>query len=141
MRTTELLIKKLKEFEGLRLEAYIDAAGVPTIGYGHTKGVRICDRITPYWADELLKKDVAQVEYEVSQLGVARTPGQMDALVSFAFNLGIGRLLHSTLLKCIREGRSMHVIRKEFLRWVNANGKPMPGLKKRREWEAKRFFE
>jgi lysozyme len=141
MRASESLIQKLKEFEGLRLEAYLDAAGVPTIGYGHTHHVTLGDRLTEYWADQLLREDVRNVVRDISQLGVVRTQGQMDALVSFAFNLGIGRLLRSTLLKKIRSGASMHQIRKEFMRWVYADGKRLKGLEKRRQWEANRFFE
>ena len=135
------MIQKLKEFEGLRLEAYLDAAGVPTIGYGHTRHVTLGDRLTEYWADQLLREDVRNVVRDISQLGVVRTQGQMDALVSFAFNLGIGRLLRSTLLKKIRSGASMHQIRKEFMRWVYADGKRLKGLEKRRQWEANRFFQ
>ena len=134
-------MKKLMEMEGLRLEAYRDAAGVLTIGYGHTKGVREGDRISAYWAKELLKRDVEEVAYEVLALNVARTEGQLDALVSFAFNLGFGRLCRSTLLKVIRRGGSRNQIRREFKRWVFADGKKLKGLEKRREWEAKRFFE
>ena len=141
MKASESLIQKLKEFEGLRLEAYIDAAGVPTIGYGHTHHVTLGDRLTEYWADQLLREDVRNVVRDISQLGVVRTQGQMDALVSFAFNLGIGRLLRSTLLKKIRSGASMHQIRKEFMRWVYADGKRLKGLEKRRQWEANRFFQ
>ena len=141
MRASESLIQKLKEFEGLRLEAYLDAAGVPTIGYGHTHHVTLGDRLTEYWADQLLREDVRNVVRDISQLGVVRTQGQMDALVSFAFNLGIGRLLRSTLLKKIRSGASMHQIRKEFMRWVYADGKRLKGLEKRRQCEANRFFQ
>lgn len=127
--------------EGLRLEAYEDAAGVPTIGYGHTKDVRMGDRISEYWAKELLRDDIEVAEQQVKELGVARTEGQLDALTSFVFNLGIGRLKESTLLRVIREGGSKQQIRKEFKRWVYAGGKKLPGLVTRREWEAKRFFE
>ena len=134
-------MKKLMEMEGCRLEAYEDEAGVPTIGYGHTKGVRMGDRISEYWAKELLREDIEEVEWQVKGLHVARTEGQLDALVSFAFNLGIGRLSRSTLLKVIREGGSKGAIMREFKRWVFAGGKKMPGLVKRRAWEAKRFFE
>ena len=129
------------EMEGCRLEAYKDAAGVPTIGYGHTKNVRMGDRITQYWAKEMLREDIEEAEWLVKELGVARTEGQLDALVSFVFNLGIGRLKRSTLLKTIREGGSKAQITKEFKRWVYADGKLLPGLVKRREWEARRFFE
>ena len=141
MTTTEILLQKLMEMEGLRLEAYEDAAGVPTIGYGHTKNVRMGDKISEYWAKEMLREDIEEAEWQVKELGVAKTEGQLDALVSFVFNLGIDRLKTSTLLKVIRNGGSMQQIKKEFKRWVFAGGKKLPGLVKRREWEAKRFFE
>ena len=141
MTTTEILFEKLMEMEGCRLEAYKDAAGVPTIGYGHTKNVRMGDRISQYWAKEMLREDIEEAEWLVKELGVVKTEGQLDALVSFVFNLGIGRLTRSTLLKVIRKGGSMQQIKKEFKRWVFAGGKQLPGLVKRREWEARRFFE
>ena len=141
LRTTEILIEKLMEMEGLRLEAYRDAAGVLTIGYGHTRGVREGDRISAYWAKELLREDVEEVAKNVLSLGVARTEGQLDALTSFAFNVGFGRLCRSTLLKTIRRRGSRNQIKREFKRWVYADGKRLRGLEKRREWEAKRFFE
>ena len=142
MKTTEKLLNQMMVFEGLKLKAYRDAAGVLTIGYGHTgKDVCVGDRISPYWAKELLVKDVAEVEKAVSELQVARTEGQLDALVSLAFNIGIERLKGSTLLEVIREGGSKQQIKKEFKRWVYAGGKRLRGLELRREWEAKRFFE
>jgi lysozyme len=141
MITTEILLIKLMEFEGLRLKAYKDAAGVPTIGYGHTHNVRMGDRITSWYAKDLLSEDIAYFEDEVRKLNVVRTEGQLDALVSFSFNLGIDRLKKSTLLKVIREGGSKSQIKREFKRWVYADGKKLRGLERRREWEAKRFFE
>ena len=141
MKTTERLITQLKMMEGLRLTAYRDAAGVLTIGYGHTQGVREGDRISEYWANELLAEDVARVAVAVKELKVARTEGQLDALVSLAFNIGIEALKRSTLLKVIRSGGSNADIKREFRRWVYCKGKKLPGLVKRREWEAKRFFE
>ena len=141
MKTTERLLNQLMVMEGLRLEAYEDAAGVPTIGYGHTKDVRMGDRISEYWAKELLRDDIDEAERQVKELKVARNEAQLDALTSFVFNLGIGRLKESTLLRVIREGGSKQQIRKEFKRWVYAGGKKLPGLVTRREWEAKRFFE
>ena len=77
----------------------------------------------------------------VRRLKVARTQGQFDALVSFAFNVGIGRLMRSALLRVIREGGSKSAITREFKRWVYGGGKKLKGLELRREWEAKRFFE
>ncbi|MCR5181384.1 MAG: lysozyme [Bacteroidaceae bacterium] len=141
MKPSKQLFQKLKEFEGLRLEAYLDAAGVPTIGYGHTKDVRMGDRISAYWAEELLQRDVERVAKEVEALHVAQTQGQLDALVSFAFNLGTARLRRSTLLRVIREGRGPETIRREFCRWVFAAGRRQPGLVRRRQWEADRYEE
>ena len=142
MEASKILIKQIKAFEGLRLEAYRDAAGVLTIGYGHTgSDIRAGDRISVYWALELLKNDLGATEAAVRRLHVARTQGQFDALVSFAFNLGIQRLQGSTLLKVIRGGGSRQQIRREFKRWVYAGGKRLKGLERRREWESRRFFE
>ena len=129
------------EMEGLRLEAYQDAAGVPTIGYGHTKNVRVGDRISEYWAKELLREDIEEAEWQVKELRVAKTEGQLDALVSFVFNMGIGRLQKSTLLACIRQHQPQGVIREQFLRWVYGGGRRLPGLVKRRTWEYRRFLE
>ena len=140
MKASDVLIKKLKEFEGLRTEAYLDAAGVPTIGYGHTGDVSLGDIISEYWAEYLLRKDLYETELEVDKLGLAKTQGQFDALVSFAFNLGIARLKRYTLLKAVRQRSNRNVIRREFKKWVYAKGKQLPGLVKRREWEADRFF-
>ena len=132
---------QLMMMEGLRLTAYRDATGVPTIGYGHTKGVRMGDRISEDWARKLLRQDVAEVERQVKAMRVASSEGQLDALVSFAFNVGIGRLRRSTLLRLIREGGTKLQIQREFKRWVYAGGQRLRGLELRREWEARRFFE
>ena len=141
MLTSELLFEKLKEFEGLRLEAYEDAGGLPTIGYGHTYNVRMGDKISEYWAEELLKKDIEIAERNVLELGVCKRQGQLDALVSFVFNLGIGNLKRSTLLKAILAGLPRETIDKEFRRWVYAGGKRMKGLVARRQWEVDRYYD
>ena len=141
MKTTDILLKKIMEFEGCRLKAYRDAAGVATIGYGHTKGVRMGDMITAWCAKEYLRQDIEEAEHLVAELGVARTVGQLEALTDFVFNLGIARLRQSTLLKKIRQRRPKREIRAEFMRWVYASGRRMPGLVKRRTWEANRYFE
>ena len=139
--TSELLFAKLKEFEGLRLKAYQDAAGVWTIGYGHTHNVRRGDVISQFYAEEMLRLDILQCQRQVLRLGVCTTQGQLDALVSFVFNMGIGRLQKSTLLGCIRRHADGEVIREQFLRWVLGDGRRLPGLVKRRTWECQRFFE
>lgn len=142
MDISYMLLDKLKEFEGLRLEAYRCAGGKLTIGYGHTgSDVREGDRISQYWAEELLKADVAKVAEQVQRMGVAHTQGQFEALVSFAFNIGVERLRTSKLLRLIRRQDSYRNIKAEFKRWVFAGGKKLAGLEHRREWEVCRFFE
>ena len=130
MQISELAFEKIKAFEGCRLTAYQDAAGVWTIGYGHTKGVKPGDKISQYWADDCLRQDIEQVE------------AQIDELVSFVFNVGIGKFKESTLLKYIRAGRSEDDIKWQWRRWIYAGNPPrtLPGLIKRREWESIRFF-
>jgi lysozyme len=141
MRISDICLKKLKELEGLRTKAYYCPGGKLTIGYGHTgPDVRPGDVISEYWAEHLLKADLYDTEKAVDELGDFNQP-QFDALVSFAFNLGIWNLKTSTLLKTIQGGGSHSQIKKEFRKWIYAGGKPQPGLVKRREWEAKRFFE
>lgn len=150
MLTSEILFEKIKQFEGCKLEAYKDAAGVPTIGYGHTYHVRMGDKISQYYAEDMLRRDIEQAERQVLALGVCKTQGQLDALTDFVFNLGISKLQRSTLLSRARsyvehpneylEEEWKTAIRYEFGRWVYAGGKRLNGLCRRRNWEARRFF-
>jgi len=140
MQTTEILFEKLKSFEGCRLQAYQDAAKVWTIGYGHTKGVKKGDNITQVEAEAYLREDVEEVEGQILALNLNLTQPQFDALVSFVYNVGIGAFKESTLLRFIREGRSENEIKKQFRSWVYSNGRTLPGLVMRREWESIRFF-
>lgn len=139
-KASEELIEALKRFEGLRLKAYRCPAGVLTIGYGHTGGVAEGQRITARTADTLLRNDLHRYESYVNDLGVCGTQGQFDALVDFAYNLGCNALGNSTLLLKIRQGAEEDEIRRQFARWVNAGGRRQPGLVKRRQWEADRYF-
>lgn len=141
MEASEVLIEKIKEFEGCRLKAYKDSAGVWTIGYGHTHGVKSGQLITQAQADSLLHGDLLPVEKYVDGLVVCRSQGEFDALVDFAFNLGTGNLASSTLLAKIRAGAATEDIQDQFRRWVYAGGKKLNGLVKRREWEAQRWTE
>ena len=140
MQITDTLLQKLMEMEGCRLSAYRDEGGVPTIGYGHTRGVRMGDRINPQQARHWLLQDATEVMRQVRRLHVARTEAQLEALTSFAFNVGIGRLQQSSLLRAIRQGASKAAIQRQFKRWVYAGGRKQKGLEVRRQWEAERFF-
>lgn len=139
----------VKHFEGLYLEAYQCPAGVWTIGYGHT-GIRHNDgtvfkgrKITEKQAEALLARDL-----ETSAAGVQRlllpkafaalNENQFGALVSFAFNCGLGNLSKSTLLQRINALRFKDCPA-EFLKWNRANGRVLRGLTRRRQSEANLF--
>ena len=130
----------IKQFEGLRLEAYLCPAGIWTIGYGHTSGVSPNSFITTTEADEYLHRDVAAIEMQLNKLNLSLRQCQWDAIVSFVFNIGIGNFKASTLLAKIRINPDDNSIIDEFLRWVYANGKVMRGLQKRRLTEMKLYF-
>lgn len=142
LRASELLIQKLKEFEGLRLVAYkpTKAERWYTIGYGHSAGdVRAGMRITEEKAEELLRRDLFFVERFINGIPKVRTQGQFDALVSFTYNVGVGNLKRSTLLKKIMHDAPTAEIQREFMKWVYSWGKKLDGLVTRRGWEAERY--
>lgn len=129
----------IKGFEGLRLSAYQDSAGVWTIGYGHTGNVKPGDRITQAEAERLLQQDTAWAQQAVrDQVKVPLTQGQFDALTSFTFNLGAGALEKSTLLKKLNAGDYAGA-QAEFGKWVHAGGEVLQGLVRRRAAEADLF--
>ena len=140
MKSSELLINKIIEFEGCKLQAYKCPAGVWTIGVGHTKGVKQGQTITKAQAMTLLKGDLLPCENYVNNLGVCKTQGEFDAIVDFAFNLGTAALGRSTLLKYIRAKKPEQYIREEFAKWVNSKGMRLKGLVIRRAWEADRYY-
>ena len=140
MKSSELLINKIIEFEGCKLQAYKCPAGVWTIGVGHTKGVKQGQTITEAQAMSLLKGDLLPCENYVNNLGVCKTQAEFDAIVDFAFNLGTAALGRSTLLKYIRAKKPEQYIREEFAKWVNSKGMRLKGLVIRRQWEADRYF-
>ena len=127
----------IKRHEGLRLRADYCAAGVLTIGYGST-GAHVKPRlvISEAEADALLLQDVARFEAGVlNAVKVPLTQGQFDALVSFAFNCGIGALQKSTLLRKLNAG-NYDAVPAELMKWTRAGGKVLPGLVRRRREEA-----
>ena len=129
----------IKQFEGCRLTAYPDpgTGGAPwTIGYGHTKSVSRGMLITQQQAEDFLHIDILEFEKGVDELvKVKLKQNQFDALVSFAFNCGIGNLRSSTLLKMVNAG-NFDVVPAQFMRWTRAAGKERPGLVRRRRAEA-----
>ncbi|EMR4174198.1 lysozyme [Serratia marcescens] len=138
-------IELIKRFEGLRLKSYQDSVGVWTIGYGWTQpvdGKKVGPRmqIDQATADRLLKCGVVQYEQGVNQLvKVKITQGQFDALVSFAYNLGLRSLSTSTLLQKLNDGDKQGAA-DQFGRWVSAGGKRLDGLVARRAAEREMFL-
>lgn len=129
----------IKEFEGLRLEAYQCQAGVWTIGYGSTIGVRKGDIITEATADKMLANDIISFELVVNnEVTVPLTQNQFDALVSLAFNIGATAFKNSTLVKKLN---LRHDAADEFLRWRYVNRVESPGLLRRREAERALFLK
>lgn len=137
MKASRRALNAVKEFEGLRPAAYRDSAGVWTIGYGHTIGVKPGMKIAEDKAEEFLFFDMKTVEIGINRLDINLTQAQFDALCSFVFNLGIGNLKKSTLLKKIKAHAQIADVQREFRKWVYADGKKLAGLVTRREWEAR----
>ena len=125
----------IKKYEGCRLTAYKCPAGVLTIGYGHTDGVKAGDTITQAQADLYLHSDVGNYENLVNEYNrnynYKFNRNQFSALVSFAFNCGAGNL--AMLLQ--NGKRDKQTIAQKMLLYCNANGKPLKGLQDRRKAE------
>ena len=129
----------IKKFEGCRLESYRCSANVLTIGYGHTGGVLETDVITQDDADKLLEEDIAKFEkYVDDNVTVELNQSQFDALVAWTFNLGVGNLRQSTMLRKLNEG-DYQSVPSEMNRWNKAGGKTLDGLIRRRKAEGLLF--
>lgn len=146
MRISQSCENKLKEYEGLKLNAYICPAGVITIGWGHTglvdgKKLELGMSITKTKAQELFEQDIATVEKPLANEPFANrlSQGQWDALVSFIYNIGWGNYKSSTLRKRMNEDINHADIPNQFRRWNKSNGEVLQGLVKRREWEIKQY--
>lgn len=131
----------VKKYEGLVLKAYLCPAGIPTIGYGHTKGVSLGMTCTKEQADEWLENDFFMAKNDVKAVvKVPLTDNQLGALASFVFNLGVRKLIQSTLLKKLNAGDYQGAAQ-EFDKWVFAAGKKLNGLIARRAAEKKLFLQ
>lgn len=134
----------IKEFEGFRATAYLCPANVWTVGYGTTrisgKPVKSGTKVTTDEAEKLLEEDLKRFEDAVNSLVQAEiTQNQFDALVSFVYNVGVGNLQKSTLLKKLNAGLFDEAA-EQFLKWDKAAGKRLPGLTRRRKAERELFL-
>lgn len=133
MKINDAGIKLIKSFEGCKLKAYQDSVGVCTIGWGHTANVKAGQTITQAKADEYLMKDLAKFEKAVNDLKRDFNENQFSALVSFAYNCGVGNL------KSLCKGRSEAEIGSKMLLYNKASGKVLAGLTRRRMAENKLY--
>lgn len=136
----ESAMEFVKEWEGCRLKAYKCPAGIWTIGYGHTGGVQGGERITEERAEELLAEDLKSVQRRLAPaVEVPITAGQAAALLSLAFNVGVGAVTGSKLLRRLNQGLP-EAAADEFLDWTRAGGRELPGLVRRRRAERDLFL-
>jgi len=147
-KTGPLGIAMIKSFESFQSKPYLCPAKVPTIGYGATyyldgKKVTLADKpITETEASDLLTAMLDTYEKAVDSYCIDTiNQNQFDALVSFAYNVGVGSLKSSTLLKKLNTNINDPSIKDEFMKWVEGNGKTLPGLVKRRSAEADLYFK
>jgi lysozyme len=126
----------VKEFEGCRLTAYKDIAGVWTIGYGHT-GKDVYEGLvwTQQQADDAIEHDLAAAAALLAMYSPGLTDGPLAALTDFVFNLGIGNYRTSNLCKCVN-AQAWQAAKAQLLLWDHSNGQVVPGLLRRREAEA-----
>lgn len=135
MKTSSKGIALIKSFEGCRLQAYRDSVGVLTIGYGHTGDVREGQVISQGFAEELLKADLTKLERNVTRYTpFEMNQNQFDALVSFAFNCGVGNL------KKLVSGRDQEKVARKMLEYNKAGGRVLAGLTRRRQAERALFL-
>jgi lysozyme len=140
MRINPKGIALIKEFEGCKLQTYHDQNGIPTIGYGHTgSDVKEGMTITQTQAEQLLIHDIERTEEIITphiQLPIG--DDRYSALVVFAYNVGPGNLINSTLLKLINEGH-YEAAAAQFMHWVHVGDRISEGLVRRRKAEQALF--
>lgn len=129
------------QHEGLRLKAYLDPPGIPTICYGETENVSLSDVKTKKECDDMLAVRLAYfgqvVDYYITQ---PMSPKTHAALSSFSYNIGTNAFAGSTLVKLYNQGKKIEAC-DQLLRWVNAGGKKLNGLVVRRKAEHKLCLE
>lgn len=130
-------IASIAGYEGLRTAAYLDPVGIPTICYGYTENVVLGMTKTKSECVYMLEEEVKKfTEGVLKQTKVPLTQGELDAYVSFAYNVGLGAYSSSTLLKLLNQGKRREAC-SQLNRWVYAKGQKLPGLVARRAAEEK----
>ena len=133
-------VSLIKRFEGFRSKRYLCPAGIKTIGYGTTNCSMVS--VTKKFATKLLMRDVKKIESDISKSGLVLSSGQKAAVISFVYNMGIGRFNRSTFKKCLVL-KDYKKAEAELLKWVYASvrgkKKILKGLQRRRNAELKVF--
>lgn len=142
MKTNQAGIALIRQFEGCKLKAYRDIAGILTIGVGHT-GPDVLSNlyITPLKTEQLLAHDLERFEHgvEAALKGVEANENQFSAMVCLAYNIGLGAFEKSHLLSKFQTGDTEGAA-EEFLRWNHAQGIVVEGLTRRRTAERELFL-
>lgn len=138
----------IARFEGLRLKAYQDGAGIWTIGYGSTKdpftgakvveGMVISQQMALAWLREDIKTRTAAIQRLIR---VPINNNQLAALTSLAYNIGLGAFQRSTLLRLLNEKAPINQVADQFLRWNRIKGEVSTGLTNRRRLERELFLK
>lgn len=143
-------IALIKHYEGLAkikedglIYPYKDPIGIPTIGYGFTRypdGSKVSMEDNPidkFKALAMLINEVEKVRDQVLNAAeIELKQCELDALVSFTYNLGLDALIRSTLFRKVNKGAPAKEVAAQFMRWVYAGKEKLPGLVKRRNSEA-----
>lgn len=147
MKLSDKGYELIKRFEGYSDRPYKCPAGISTIGYGNTyypngTKVKITDKqITREYANEILAHTADEFAEDVLKLVKSKiNVNQLNALTSFAYNVGVANLQKSTLLKLVNINPNDGNIAKEFLKWNKAAGKVLNGLTNRRIAESSLYF-
>lgn len=133
-------IEIIKASESKHNTAYLCPASIPTIGWGHTKGVRLGDFASDNQCEKFLIEDLENAENFINKLGLKINENQFSALVSFTFNVGVGNFSKSTLLKKVKANPNDLSISNEFTKWNRGGGKVLNGLIIRRKKELDLYF-
>ena len=146
MTCSDAGVRLIQSFEGLRLAAYLDSAGIPTIGYGtirYPNGIKVTlgDVCTEADADDYFRHDLTRFDLDVDALTTdAVAQREFDALCSFCYNVGSAAYKGSRLRQKVNADHTDGSIREEFMKWHYAGGKPVLGLWNRRHKEADFYF-
>ena len=139
LKTSQEGISLIKSFEGCELTAYLCSAGVPTLGFGHTRDVSMGDTCTQEEAESMLAEDLVEFEdYVKKYVETDLQQNEFDALVAWTYNLGPKNLSESTLLKELNAG-NLEEVPRQMKRWNRAGGEVLDGLIRRREAESRLF--